>query len=116
MSLATPSAHRRYATTMVVAALLMALLTLLGCPTSQPADDAESTGSTKAPPVVRLLVVDDTALATAIEREWKASGRGDLAITQSPAAELVDVKRLAADIVIYPAAMLGDFAERHLIA
>jgi ABC-type glycerol-3-phosphate transport system substrate-binding protein len=97
---------------MILAISALALFTA-GCPNGSPV--ADPSAATDAPPTVRLLVVDDAELATAIEREWKASGRGDLDIAQANAADLAETKRLSADVVIYPAAMLGDLAERHLI-
>jgi multiple sugar transport system substrate-binding protein len=114
MPLAGTNIAVRRAPKPIVAALLLALFAA-GCPSESNETNDASHAATKPPPVVRLLVVDDKPLAAAIEREWKASGRGDVEIAQATASQLADAKRLAADVVVYPAALLGDFAERHLI-
>src|SRR5262245_45654866 len=116
MPLAATRFDRRHATTFVVAASFMALVVAVGCPSSTAVGPKLASDAAKPAREVRLLVVDDPALAAAIDREWKASSRGELTITQAKSAELAGAKRLAADVVIYPAVMLGDFAERHLIA
>src|SRR5688572_14687145 len=106
------SCLRSLATTLIVAGLVA----LVGCPSAAPVDEADTPSAAHPPPVVRLLVVDDPALATAVEREWKAAGRGDFELAQTTSGELAQAERLPADVIIYPAAMLGDLAERGLIA
>jgi len=64
---------------------------------------------------VRLLVVDDPALAEVIQREWSARTEGGLTITEQTAAEVVAETRLEVDAVIYPSWMLGEFAQRQQI-
>lgn len=105
--------HRRRCCGLCIAAALLSAL--CGCPPSQsnaPADKHPA----RRHPTVRLLIIDDQPLVKAIEREWKASGRGEIEIRSASAKDLDETKRLAADCIIYPSAMLGDLAQRHLIA
>jgi multiple sugar transport system substrate-binding protein len=67
---------------------------------------------------LKLLVVDDDAMATAINSlkgEWSAETGGGLEIRTATSAELANSKSLAEDAVIYPASALGALAERELI-
>jgi len=84
---------------------------MAGCPTA-----TETDAPPAAPPTVRILILEDRPLADAIEREWTASERGELDLTVATAESLDDAKRLPADCIIYPTAMLGELAERDLIA
>jgi multiple sugar transport system substrate-binding protein len=61
-----------------------------------------------------LIVVDDPALAEAIQQQWKARAEGELEVRKLESAELGDPrrKRLAADAVIYPSGLIGELAER----
>ncbi len=70
---------------------------------------------------IKLLVVDDPAIAEAVEQlrgEWKARTRSTIAIRQAKAADLVDAEKPGEpfDAVIYPSALLGTLAERGWIA
>lgn len=91
-----------------------------GC--TKPAGTAPAQTSDKAgaplPQKLRLLVVDDPALAREIGRvrgEWEAESSAPLEIAEMSVAELSAAKTLAADAIIYPAAELGSLAERQLI-
>ena len=62
-----------------------------------------------------VLVVDDAELAGAIAQshgEWRARTDGQYVVAQTTTAELLERRALAADIVIYPDALLGELAER----
>lgn len=64
---------------------------------------------------LRLVIVDDPALAEAIgklEGEWKALSGSRLKVTQTTQAELLQGDRLGADAVICPSFLLGPLAER----
>ena len=90
-----------------------------GC--TKPAGTAPAQTSDKAdapPQKLRLLVVDDPALAREIGRvrgEWEAESSAPLEVAEMSTAELSAAKTLAADAIIYPAAELGSLAERQLI-
>lgn len=98
------------ATTLLIGALLA------GCPGGSGGDDAGGTSTSKPPPPVRLMVVGDDDLAAAIEREWTASGRGEFELQVARPADLENVARLPADVVIYPSGMVGELRERRLVA
>lgn len=68
---------------------------------------------------LKLLVVDDRALAAAAERfrgEWRAQTGAEFEIIQGPAGELLVGDSTAADAVIYPAHLLGQLAVQGRIA
>ena len=64
---------------------------------------------------LRLIVVDDAILASAIQREWQAHGRESLDVEN--VAPTADLKALgqSADILIFPPCQLGDLVEANLI-
>lgn len=70
-------------------------------------------------PALRLVVVDDSALAEAVRRlrgEWNARSGGALEVSELTGEQLLKSKTIDADGVIYPARYLGALAERELIA
>jgi ABC-type glycerol-3-phosphate transport system substrate-binding protein len=84
-----------------------------GCPSSQPA----SKKSTEAAPAVplKVLVVDDPALAMAIGRlqgEWQGQGGGGLDVQQTTSAELRARTELGADVIVFPERELPALADR----
>jgi hypothetical protein len=90
-------------------------LTMSGCkkPTESPAAAAQA-----APKALRLLVVDDPALARQIARvkgEWKARFGPELEIREDSGEAISAAKALSADAIIYPPSELGTLAERRLI-
>lgn len=89
-------------------------LLLTGCPTGETPSNSPENGNGHSRPV-RLLVVGDPHLADAMEREWTASGQGELTIRQLSIDELAAADRLAADCVVYPSDQLGLLVERGLI-
>ena len=92
-------------------------LAVCGCPHGSP--PVVDKGSTSEPAVpLRLVVVDDSALAEAVQRQWQARAEGELEVRNLSSEELCDPrrKRLAADAVIYPSGLIGELAERGWIA
>lgn len=94
----------------------LVLCLLAGCsqpdePPPAPADDPS------AGEPLRVLIVDDPALAEAVQLQWRARAEGEIEVLQKSAEELVDPrrKRLAADVVIYPNGLIGELAERDWI-
>jgi ABC-type glycerol-3-phosphate transport system substrate-binding protein len=72
----------------------------------------------KAPAQLRLAVVDDSAMAKSIARlqgEWKAQTGITLEIVEHSTEEISSARKIDADAVIYPSAMMGALAERDLI-
>jgi ABC-type glycerol-3-phosphate transport system substrate-binding protein len=100
---------------MTFAALVSAAIVTSGC---RNATDTPRDPSTAHPAAVRLLVVDDPALAKAVGRikgEWKARTGADLDVHESTSTEINTAKSLGADAVVYPSEELGSLAERRLI-
>jgi multiple sugar transport system substrate-binding protein len=61
-------------------------------------------------------VIDDPELADVIQRQWRARAEGEIVVQQKTSREIVAAEgRLGADAVIYPAALIGELAERQLI-
>jgi len=101
--------------------LLPALLclTLAGCRDAGPHEDRSPTEQAPAGVKLRLLVVDDPALAAAagqLRGEWEAQTGSDFQIEQIAAKELAGADSLAADAVLCPAHLLGPLARRKQIA
>lgn len=59
---------------------------------------------------LRVLVVDAPALATRIDRYWKAQTDSPFELRTATVAEVLEKPRFAADVVIYPAELLGMWA------
>ena len=91
-------------------------LAVCGCP-GQPTPPPVPTDAQSASPL-RLIVVDDKALAAAVQQQWQARAEGALEVRELTVAELCDPgrKRLAADAVLYPSGLIGELAERGWIA
>jgi multiple sugar transport system substrate-binding protein len=69
----------------------------------------------KPQPLV-LVVVDDPALGKAIAREWLGRTEETLTVRDATLGEVAAASRLPGDAVVFPTAMLGQLAERGLIA
>jgi multiple sugar transport system substrate-binding protein len=82
---------------------------------------SDSAATTPREVELRLLVVDDPALAAAIDRvkgEWKARSGATVSIAQAAAVDLAsaDSPSPSADAVIYPSWLLGTLAQRGWLA
>jgi multiple sugar transport system substrate-binding protein len=65
---------------------------------------------------LRLVVIDDPALAGVIERQWQARSSGPFSVSElATAAFLAAPDTLHADVVVFPSCLLGDLVERQLI-
>lgn len=64
---------------------------------------------------LKVLVVDDPALGDAIAREYRSRTEADVQIIRVGMSELAGASRLPADVVIFPAFLLGHLVERGLI-
>jgi len=93
--------------------LFLAALWLGGCPGNSP----PPLSATKTLPPLTVLVVDDPALGQAIARE----GRGyegheeEIKVQDLSLAEAEKAGRLPGDVVVFPAGLIGQFAEPGLI-
>jgi multiple sugar transport system substrate-binding protein len=96
--------------------LALAFAALGGC-TPQSATEPASDAAPRRDVTVRLLVVDDSALAAAITQvagEWKARSGASLTVSESTGAQLLAAKAMPTEVdaVIYPPAMLGELTTR----
>lgn len=90
--------------------LAVQMILLPGCGTKQ---QPEAKSFTKVTPItLRLLVIDDPALAKMIKREWEARSEGELDLQEMRADDLrkIQDRRINADAILYPSTMLGDLA------
>jgi multiple sugar transport system substrate-binding protein len=97
--------------------LLVALVA--GCRRPEPGSQAEPAVRPLEGLKLRLAVVDDPALAAALVRvhgEWNAQTGSEFQVSQITEKELSNAKTLPADAVICPSHLLGDLAERKLLA
>ncbi len=103
--------HAILSSLLVVAATLIA-----GC--SEPSPQPPTKPVAAPPKKLRLLVVDDAALAQRIGRvkgEWEARSAAPLEVKELTVSELTATKSLDADAIIYPSVELGGLAERDLL-
>lgn len=96
--------------------LALAVVALFGC-TPQAAPEPTEDAAPKRDVTIRLLVVDDPALAAAISQvagEWKARSAATVEVSENTSSQLLAEKALPAemDAVIYPPAFLGELATR----
>jgi multiple sugar transport system substrate-binding protein len=91
--------------------LIMTGLTSSGC--QDPA--ANLATKPEAEPTLHVTVTDDPELATAIARQWKARAGSKIIVTNISTAQLLDSKRLQADLIIYPSAQLGHLATKQTL-
>jgi ABC-type glycerol-3-phosphate transport system substrate-binding protein len=94
-------------------------LLLSGCP--QPRKDAtnEAEKLPFAGVKLRLQVVDDPAMAKAIDRlrgEWAAQSGSEFEVVEAAEKEMSESDSLSADAVICPSHLLGVLAEKKLLA
>lgn len=102
--------------TRIRGAILAVCCLLAGCgPTATPP------GGTATPPgedkaVLRVLVIDDEELASSIGEQWKVRATEEtIEVRTAASKELAEVRRLSADVVVFPARWMGELAERDLI-
>jgi ABC-type glycerol-3-phosphate transport system substrate-binding protein len=62
-----------------------------------------------------VLVVDDAPLGAAIADEYKALTESELKIALASREQVLDARRLPADVVVFPSLLLGELVERELI-
>ena len=68
---------------------------------------------------LRIAVIDDPALASAVKRisgEWNAQTGAELQVEQMTEKDLAKAETLPADAMLCPSHLLGDLAERKLLA
>ncbi len=96
---------------------LLALI-ILGCAPEKPSEVPVAIAA-KSGSGIRLLVVDDPQMATAIEAlraEWEARTGSELTITQATVSEAIGGQGPpAADAIIYPSRLLGTLIESQSI-
>jgi len=103
--------------------LVVALaVTLTGCP--EPESETTSSGTPLAGVELRLLVVDDPAIASAAKQlrgEWETQTRSspdqagsNLEVRQMTTEELLGAEQIETDTIICPSCLLGELARRKL--
>lgn len=90
------------------------LLLLAGC-TGRTVEESQEPKAKEVSRPVRVIIVDDAPLAGALQRQWSARTDSELELEQLAVAQLDEVRRLQADIIIYPSACLGTLAAGELI-
>jgi len=92
-----------------------ALAAFVGCESKPAAVPPEVAPSKATAQKLRLLVIDDSDFGSAIAREWQARTESEIELQTATAAELVQAKRLPADVVITASAAIGELIERGLV-
>ncbi len=88
-------------------------LALVSC---RPAETPRDKTETPPEPVrLKLLVVDDPGLAREIERQWNARGSGELTVEAIEGKRLETMRRLPADMIVFPSRLLGRLVIEDLI-
>ncbi|MCA9216668.1 MAG: extracellular solute-binding protein [Planctomycetales bacterium] len=106
----------RYSLTIHVACVLLSIGLASGCNRSDQSP-AKSTPDveTKSLPPIKVVVVDDESIATAIDREWSALGGALLTVENISVSELQTRSKWTADVVVYPFSWMGDLVNRRII-
>lgn len=95
------------------------MLLLAGCPGPDDQQNGATTESPMAGVTLRLGVVDDPAIAEAVELlrgEWNAQTGSELHVESMTEEELTQADQLSVDALICPSFLLGPLAERGLVA
>ena len=103
----------------LLCSLCFLLLLLSGCSRSESASQSKPVQRPLEGVKLRLAVVDDPALAAAIVQvrgEWNAETGADFEVVEKTERDLANSDSLPADAVLCPSHMLGDLAERKLLA
>jgi multiple sugar transport system substrate-binding protein len=104
---------RRYRSLLAVCGLLGCILAIsAGCPKPPPPAPPKNAAQT-AP--LRVMVVDDPPLAAAVAREWLAHTESKVELVEITAEKAAAAGQLPVDVVIYPPALLGQFATADLL-
>ncbi|MEN6450770.1 MAG: extracellular solute-binding protein [Thermoguttaceae bacterium] len=99
--------------------LLVLALLLAGCPRSDSVNEPSPSKRPLDGVKLRLAVVNDPALATAIGRlrgEWNAQTGSSLEVIETAENDIARRDSLPADAVVCPSHLLGTLAERKLLA
>ena len=103
----------------LLSAACCVLLVLAGCPKPESTSDESVKKTPLAGAKLRLLVVDDPELATAVGKlrgEWTAQSGAELVVAESTEGELLKKDSIDADAVICASHLLGPLAEGQRIA
>ena len=98
---------------------ILLLLLLAGCPRPESVSDEKTAARPLEGMQLRLAVVDDPYLASAVRRvtgEWNAQTGSELQIEELTEKDLVDADALPADAVLCASHLLGELAERQRLA
>src|SRR5436190_11292216 len=100
--------YRRDLLAASAAALLLSGCDLGGKPSTTPADAPVDESKLRE---LKVILVDDAPFAEILTRDWKSTSQRPFSVQNVFADELRNMKEIAADVVIYPPAMLGELAE-----
>jgi multiple sugar transport system substrate-binding protein len=92
------------------------LLLLAGCPDKSGAPASVPQAPAKPAQPLTLMVVEDAELGQAIARQWRSRTEEDINVRDVSADDVAKANRLACDVVIFPAGLIGQLADRGLIA
>ncbi len=104
--------HRRR----FLAASGVAALGITGCNPAAKGPAADAPVDESKLRELKVVLVDDAPFAEVLTRDWKSTSQRPFSVQNVSADELRSMKEIAADVVIYPAAMLGELAESGRIA
>ncbi len=96
---------------------IVVLIFVNGC-SSAPDEQVSPNGATSSSDEsLRVLLVDDEELGAVITRQWRANADSSIEVQHTTAAAFVQSEQQLSriDVVIYPAGLLGELAERNLI-
>ena len=87
----------------------LALLLVAGCSGNGVEEEAGREEVSRSLPL-RVVVVDSPVLAQSIRTQWLAHDGGEIQLRERSIDELLGTRRLLADVVVYPSAMIGELA------
>lgn len=89
---------------------------LSGCGSANKSAEDKKNRSPSVDKPLRILVIDGPELAKRIERYWAARSDAPFEITEATSTVAREQIRLAADVVVFPASLVGSLAEAGKIA
>ena len=87
----------------------LALLLLAGCSDSDGQEEPGPQEVIESLPL-RVVVIDSPALAQSIRAQWLAHNGGEIQLSERTIDKLRNTRRLLADVIIFPSAMIGELA------
>ncbi len=100
----------------VVTVLLACSSGLVGCPEGQNKEASPTVGGEESRPPLRVLMIGCPDLSEALQLRWRSASQQSLSLEPISIDEFQERRSFSADVVIYPAYLLGDVIGRGIVS